>query len=44
MRFFSNPQKRLFLTAEMDGIELVVTRHDEGGGGDEGVTKGWGRI
>ena len=34
-RFFSNPRKRLFLTAEMDGIELVVTmvvRGDEGGG------------
>ena len=36
--FFSNPRKRLFLAAEMDGIELVVPRGEEGGwdGGDEG--------
>ena len=36
--FFSNPRKRLFLAAEMDGIELEVTRGEEGGwdGGDEG--------
>ena len=44
--FVSNPQKRLFLTAEMDATRLVVMRGDEGeavarmgdegGGGDEG--------
>ena len=40
---FSNPRKRLFSAAEMDGIELVVTRGEEGrtvvtrgSGGDEG--------
>ena len=35
--FFSNPQKRLFLAAEMAGIELVVMRGEEGGGGDDDV-------
>ena len=30
--FFSNPRKRLFSAAEMDGIELVVTRGDDGRG------------
>ena len=38
--FFPNSRKRLFSAAEMDGIDLVVTRGEEGGmvvmGGDEG--------
>ena len=35
--FLLNCQKRLFSAAEMNGIELVVTRGEEGGGdGDEG--------
>ena len=38
MRFFSNSQKRLFLAAEMDGIELVVMRGEAGGG--TAVTEG----
>ena len=42
--FFSNPRKRLFLAAEMDGIELVVTRGEEGGAVVTGVDDGWGRI
>ena len=48
--FFLNPRKRLFLVAEMDGIELVVTRGDEGAmvtrgmGGGDGGDDGWGRI
>ena len=49
--FFSNPRKRLFSAAEMNGIELVVTRGEEGGTGVErggavvmGGDDGWGRI
>ena len=38
--FFPNSRKRLFSAAEMDGIDLAVTRGEEGGmvvmGGDAG--------
>ena len=33
-RFFESSKTRI-LTAKMDGIELVATRGDEGGGGDD---------
>ena len=43
--FFPNHRKCLFLAAEMDGIELVVTRGEKGGwdggdGGDKGKGSG----
>ena len=42
--FFSNPRKRLFLAAEMDGIELVVTRGEEGGGDGDGGDEVTGEV
>ena len=42
--FFSNPRKRPFSATEMDGIELVVTRGEEGGMVVTGGDDGWGRI